>query len=170
MGLEDDYQRLRRQPPAERRAWLRLHGPGRPRGNWWWAMLDRAHADVQSIGGNDGTAFAVDLVDMASVDGMPGFLGASWIARLSRGATRDDVEGSTLPDVLQPNSVARRILNSFQLSRSEALDAAAYRRQELLNDERAWRKPGEPIGELVDGDVDKSNFERSSISCQTWRS
>jgi hypothetical protein len=152
MDIADTYEQVRRQPSDERRAWLRLHAPkDENRANWWWSLLDRAQADVARPRDRltsdyaNYVLFAVDLIKMAMADGMPAYLGASWMARIARSVEASGNRDAIILASLDPDNVARRILATFQLSQAAALAAAARRHQELLTDDSAWIKPGETI-------------------------
>jgi hypothetical protein len=154
-SVEDIYRELRLQRQHDRRAWLREHTPEQMRAHWWWALLERAQSGIVAPGPHaagqvDNVALAVELVEIAVDEGMPDYLGASWIARFARTVGINDARSAHVSEVLNPDNVARRILTTFQLTRQEAIEEAARRRAELLESEDAWFKPGDQIGSLPD--------------------
>ncbi len=132
---DDDYRALRAVEHAKRRDWLQEHAPADLRGHWWLALIERAQFDasplreLSSDQEMDNVAFAVELIEAAEEDGMPRHYAASRIALLTSAILKAGGRFDGLPAAVAPDSLARRILACFRLSKSDALMAASRLRQ-----------------------------------------
>jgi hypothetical protein len=111
-------------------------------------LLERVQTDIVAprtrTDRTESVALAIDLIEIAIAQGMPDHLGARWLARIAQASGALDLSAS-VPEVLKPDHVARRILHAFGLTRAEALEEAARRRRELIDNDDAWLKPGDRV-------------------------
>jgi hypothetical protein len=154
-SYDDAFHEFRSQGAENRRTWLRDHIPRQMRAQWWWALLERAQAEIRGAGllapgRGEAMVLAVEIVESAINDGMPDYLAASWFARMALTGGAIDNRSSDTPEALEPDHVARRILGAFGLTRAEAIEEAARRRQELLQNDDAWFKPGDQVRSVRD--------------------
>lgn len=68
---------------------------------------------------------AVELVEDAVEDGMPPYHEVRALIPVARAAVGSGLRVADLPDAVTPNSVTRRALASFRLSKAQALTVAA---------------------------------------------
>lgn len=128
---EEEYQELRSLGPHDRRSWLLNHAPTSNRGHWWLALIEHAQFDAsprRSLSPDRERAnleLAVELIEDAQDDGMPPYYAASRLALLASAILKSDRELADVPDAIQPDNLAKRILDTFRLSADQAVLVAS---------------------------------------------
>ncbi|MFG3559017.1 hypothetical protein ACGGAQ_32050 [Micromonospora sp. NPDC047557] len=148
--LEGTYRGLLLIDPPLRRQWLLDRKPASVSPvHWWLALIDLAASDVrrQHCGwpshqpGAD-MSLAVFLIDLASEHGFPTDLAIEQLASLIRIALDAGQRVQDLPASARPDTVARRAVDSFGMTREQAVSRAASLRAIPLTEDD-FVHPGE---------------------------
>ncbi|WP_435209263.1 hypothetical protein [Micromonospora sp. bgisy143] len=148
--FEGTYRRLLLIDPPLRRQWLLDRKPASVSPvHWWFALIDQATSDVrrQHCGWphhrpHADMPLAVFLIDLASEHGFPTELGAEQLASLITIALNAGQRVQDLPASARPDTVARRAVDSFGMTREQAAARAASLRATPLTEDD-FVQPGE---------------------------
>ncbi|MEU7655722.1 hypothetical protein AB0C42_33900 [Micromonospora taraxaci] len=148
--LEGTYRKLLLIDPPLRRQWLLDRKPDAVSPVYWWlALIDSATSDVrrQHRGwpGHRPRAdmpLAVFLIDLASDHGFPMELAVAHLTSLITIALDAGQRVQELPASARPDTVARRAVDSFGMTREEAAARAANLRATPLTEDD-FVQPGE---------------------------
>jgi hypothetical protein len=149
-AFEETYYHLITLDPALRKEWLLSRQPADvSSGHWWYALIDSAVTDVRrqhreslATRPRADQTLAASLIDWALEQGFPVEIAVEKLAELVSIALDAGQRVEDLPPNAQPDTIVRRALDGFAMTRQQAITRAASLRAKPLTEDDLYQ-PGE---------------------------
>jgi hypothetical protein len=133
----DDYQELLSVEVGQRREWVQRKYPDGAYLQWWFGLAGCARGEGKIELGVGILELGIELRELKPIRVV------TELARFAVLVAQLGMDLREVPFVATPDGLARRLVEEIPMTADESIEVADRRRNEIINDPRAMRLPGD---------------------------